>query len=77
MGIFRSRIHSSAFAGVIYFVGTLAIFVISIWVSLELWQDRSCYEDESIHCLHLNIHNLRYNLGAFHGASWWLCLFSW
>ena len=36
MGILGLASDSSAFAGVIYFVGTIALLVISIWVSLEL-----------------------------------------
>ena len=50
----------SAFAGVIYFVGTIALLLYPIWVSLELMARQvNAYEDESIHCLHLNVHNLR------------------
>lgn len=36
MGILGLASDSSALAGVIYVVGTIALFVISIWVSLEL-----------------------------------------
>ena len=36
MGMLGLAFDSRAFAGVIYFVGTIALFVISIWVSLEL-----------------------------------------
>ena len=36
MGMLGLASDSSALAGVIYVVGTIALFVISIWVSLEL-----------------------------------------
>ena len=36
MGILGLAFDSSTFAGVIYFIGTLVLFIISIWVSLEL-----------------------------------------
>ena len=36
MGMLGLAFDSRAFAGVIYFVGTIALLVISIWVSLEL-----------------------------------------
>ena len=36
MGILGLAFDSRAFAGIIYFVGTIALLVISIWVSLEL-----------------------------------------
>lgn len=36
MGLLGVVFDSSAIAGVMYFVGTIALFIISIWVSLEL-----------------------------------------
>lgn len=36
MGLLGVVLDSSAIAGVMYFVGTIALFIISIWVSLEL-----------------------------------------
>ena len=36
MGLLGVVFDSSAIAGVMYFIGTIALFIISIWVSLEL-----------------------------------------
>ena len=77
MGILGLAWDSSAFAGVIYFVGTIALFVTSIWVSLELMARQVMLTKMKVFiaCILTSI-IFAIDLGAFHGASWRLCLFS-
>ncbi len=77
MGLLGLVFDSSALLVSIFLVGTVALIIISIWVSLELMARQvmltkmkvfiACILTSIIFC---------YNLGAFHGTSWRLCLFS-
>ena len=74
MGLLGLVFDSRAIAGFVYFVGTVALIIISIWISLELMARQVMLTKmPSIHCRYRNICYLRHYFAYFHGSFWWLC----